>query len=75
MKKIQFFSIILVSIGILALKHIAYDHPLPNLSELKLQQKYAIKSSASVDHKLFEELQKNFGSPQEVTEACNGNQT
>ncbi|WP_010663284.1 tetrathionate reductase family octaheme c-type cytochrome [Marinilabilia salmonicolor] len=69
MKKVV-FSIILSSIGILILIHIAYDPPLPNLGELKLKQEYAIKPTPSVDHTLFEELQKDFNSPQEVTEAC-----
>ncbi|MFO8002244.1 MAG: cytochrome C, partial [Marinilabilia sp.] len=69
MKKVV-FSIIVITIGLLALLHITHQPPLQNLSELKLKQKYAIKPESSVDHSLFSELRQDFSSPQEVTERC-----
>ncbi len=69
MKKVV-LSVILITIGLLALLHVTYRPPLQNLSELKLKQKYAVKPEPSVDHSLFSELQHEFSSPQEVTGAC-----
>ncbi|MBN1184498.1 MAG: tetrathionate reductase family octaheme c-type cytochrome [Bacteroidales bacterium] len=43
-----------------------------NLKLEKLKQEYAIKPVPSVDHAKLPELQKDFKTPQEVTEACNG---
>lgn len=43
-----------------------------NLKLEKLKQEYAIKPIASVDHSKFEVLQKEFKTPQEVTETCIG---
>jgi len=37
---------------------------------MKLKEKYPVKYSPSADHSKFAELQRNFSSPQEVTEAC-----
>ena len=42
-----------------------------NLNLEKLRHKYAVKPVASVDHKKLPELQKEFKTPQEVTDACN----
>lgn len=42
-----------------------------NLKLEKLKQEYAIKPFDIVDHSKFKELQKEFKTPQEVTEACN----
>jgi len=36
----------------------------------KLKQKYAVKHVASVDHQKLKELQREFKTPQEVTNAC-----
>lgn len=42
-----------------------------NLKLEDLRRRYAIKPKASVDHSNHKELQREFHSPQEVTEACN----
>ncbi|MDA3879999.1 MAG: cytochrome C, partial [Prolixibacteraceae bacterium] len=67
---------IVVVIGItiiaLVLTNILHDEVYYNLKLEKLKQEYAIKPVSSVDHTKFEELQKDFQSPQEVTEACIG---
>ncbi|SFD68741.1 tetrathionate reductase family octaheme c-type cytochrome [Thermophagus xiamenensis] len=66
------FSVIVFTLALLALLRILYTPPLPNLKEMKLRQEYAIKPKPAVDHSLFPELQKDFKTPQEVTEACIG---
>lgn len=67
---------ILVVIGVaiiaLVLTNILHDEVYYNLQLEELKQEYAIKPISSVDHTKFEELQKDFQSPQEVTEACIG---
>jgi len=69
MKRIV-FSVIGITTGLLILLHITSHPPLQNLSEPKLKQEYVIKPEPSVDHSLFEELQRGFASTQAVTEAC-----
>jgi octaheme c-type cytochrome (tetrathionate reductase family) len=39
-------------------------------NQMKLIEKYSQKTAPSVDHKKFNQLQKDFSSPHEVTEAC-----
>lgn len=41
-----------------------------NKKQYELKQEYIFKPSAKVDHSQFEVLQKEFQSPQEVTETC-----
>ncbi len=41
-----------------------------NLKLEKLKQQYALKPVSSIDHQKLSVLQRNFESPQEVTEAC-----
>ncbi len=56
--------VILIGINLL-------HHPQPeNYALYQLKQKYAISTTSSVDHSQFDALQKNFKSPQDVTEAC-----
>ena len=62
--------VIIVTILVIMAIHLFYRPDLPNLSEMQLRQKYAVKPVASVDHAQFSELQKDFETPQEVTEAC-----
>ncbi|MCF8359314.1 MAG: tetrathionate reductase family octaheme c-type cytochrome [Prolixibacteraceae bacterium] len=54
----------------LILVNVFHEETYYNLKLEKLKQEYAIKSTSPVDHSQFEELQKDFSSPQEVTEAC-----
>ncbi len=42
-----------------------------NLKLEKLKQEYAIKPISSIDHSKLPELQKEFKTPQDVTETCN----
>ncbi|MCS6830783.1 MAG: cytochrome C, partial [bacterium] len=44
--------------------------PAPPLAELR--ERYSKERAASVDHSRFAQLQREFKSPQEVTEACIG---
>lgn len=66
-------NIILVTtvsfLGIIAVHYFSTD-PIPNMKLEALKNKYAIKDSSTVDHSLFEVLQQDFKSPQEVTTAC-----
>jgi octaheme c-type cytochrome (tetrathionate reductase family) len=55
--------------GLFLVNHL-HRKPELNINLEKLKIKYAIRDSASVDHSLFEELQQNFETPQQVTEAC-----
>lgn len=48
----------------------SYDGDDTNLKLEALRQEYSLKPSKSVDHSKFEVLQKEFKTPQEVTEAC-----
>ncbi len=56
-------------IGLIAINYFHKEEE-PNIKLEALKNKYAIKDTASVDHSLFVELQKEFDTPQEVTEAC-----
>ena len=56
-------------IGLIAINYF-HKEAEPNIKLEALKNKYAIKDTASVDHSLFVELQKEFDTPQEVTEAC-----
>lgn len=58
-----------VFLGLFAINYFHKEKE-PNIKLEALKIKYAIKDSSSVDHSLFEELQKEFQTPQEVTEAC-----
>ncbi|WP_088654459.1 tetrathionate reductase family octaheme c-type cytochrome [Geofilum rhodophaeum] len=69
MKKIV-LPIALVLVLFVMAVHLFHRPPMPNLTQLQLQQTYSVKPIASVDHTRFEELQKEFATPQEVTEAC-----
>lgn len=64
--------VIVLILNVLILFAINYFHkgPVQNLKTEQLKNKYAIKDSASVDHRKFPQLQKKFNTPQEVTEAC-----
>lgn len=42
-----------------------------NLHLEQLKEKYALKPIPSIDHSKLKELQREFSTPQEVTEACN----
>lgn len=63
------YVILLTVIVLIAVNVFHREEPL-NLSQYELKQQYAVKPKSSVDHSLFEVLQKQFTSPQEVTEAC-----
>jgi octaheme c-type cytochrome (tetrathionate reductase family) len=63
-------GIIIITVITLGFLQLTHRPQLQNLAEFKLKQTYAVKPEPSVDHKQFEELQKVFKSPQEVTEAC-----
>ena len=63
-------AVILTVVGILILLNLLHHEEYYNLKLEKLKQEHAIKAIPSVDHSKFEILNKKFGSPQEVTEAC-----
>ncbi len=65
-------AIIVSTLFIVVLLQITHRPPVQNLAQFKLKQKYALKHHPSVDHTLFTELQREFKTPQEVTEACIG---
>jgi octaheme c-type cytochrome (tetrathionate reductase family) len=69
MNRLVPFVALLVLILILAV-HLFHRTEIPNLHHSQLQQQYSVKPVASVDHSLFEELHRDFSSPQEVTETC-----
>lgn len=54
----------------LVLTNLLHNETYYNLKLEKLKQQYAIKPIPSVDHRKFEVLQKEFNTPQDVTEAC-----
>lgn len=62
--------IVVITIVVIMAVHLFHRPELPNLSELQLKQKFAVKHVPSVDHSQFDALKKNFATPQEVTEAC-----
>lgn len=55
---------------LIALNIFNHDHDI-DLKLEKLKHSYAVKPIASVDHRKLPELQRDFKTPQEVTEACN----
>jgi len=59
-----------ITIAVLVIINILHSESEPNIKLETLKIEHAIKDTASVDHSLFEELQKDFESPQEVTMAC-----
>ena len=61
------FIIVLVAINIFNTNNEFY-----NLKLEELKQEYAIKPISSIDHRKLPELQREFETPQEVTEACIG---
>ncbi|MBN2166096.1 MAG: tetrathionate reductase family octaheme c-type cytochrome [Marinilabiliaceae bacterium] len=62
--------IVFSTIFIILVIHLFYHPEIPNLGEMQLKQKYAVKHTSSVDHSKFEQLKNDFETPQEVTEAC-----
>lgn len=62
--------IILGTIGILTAVQILHSPEEPNLLLESLRVKYATISDAATDHSEYKALQKNFKSPQEVTQTC-----
>lgn len=63
-------TVILTVVALLVFLNLFQSNEYYNLKLEKLKQEYAIKPIASVDHSKLEILNKEFGSPQEVTEAC-----
>jgi len=65
--------VIVLFIGILAIINIVNtENEYYNLKLEELKQEYAIKPVSSIDHSKLPELQRDFETPQEVTEACIG---
>ncbi len=62
--------IVFITIILIMAVHLFHRPGLPNLGELVLKQKYAVKHETKVDHSLFAELRRDFKTPQEVTETC-----
>ncbi|SHF27411.1 octaheme c-type cytochrome, tetrathionate reductase family [Mariniphaga anaerophila] len=63
--------IILLSIAVLVLINILNtEEEYYNLKLEELKQEYAIKPVSSINHSLLPELQREFSTPQEVTETC-----
>ncbi|MCT4590942.1 MAG: tetrathionate reductase family octaheme c-type cytochrome [Carboxylicivirga sp.] len=69
MNKTITFSVLITVIVLLLVNFFHHDKPL-NLSQYELKQEFANKPTQSVDHSQFQLLQKEFKTPQEVTEAC-----
>jgi octaheme c-type cytochrome (tetrathionate reductase family) len=69
MKKVILPVALMLVLLIMAV-HLFHRPELPNLNHLQLQQQFSVKPVASVDHTQFEQLQKVFATPQDVTEAC-----
>jgi octaheme c-type cytochrome (tetrathionate reductase family) len=66
-------GIIVVSIAILALINLFNtEDEYYNLKLEELKQEYAIPPVSSIDHRKLPELQREFSTPQEVTETCIG---
>ena len=64
------FLVIFVVIVTLILVNVLHKEDHYNLKLEELKHKYALKSIPSVNHNKLPALQKNFKTPQEVTEAC-----
>ena len=65
-------GIILFVIVSLLLLNLLTGEEYYNLNLEKLKQEYAIKPVSSIDHRKLPELQREFDTPQDVTEACIG---
>jgi hypothetical protein len=64
-------AIILLSTAVLVLINIFNtEDEYYNLKLEELKQEYAIKPVSSINHSLLPQLQREFATPQEVTEAC-----
>ena len=57
---------------VLVLTNLLHKETYYNLKLEELKTEYAIKPISSVDHSKFKELQRDFKTPQDVTEACIG---
>lgn len=62
--------IITLIVVALVLVNLLHEAPVYNMQMEQLKQTYALKPVPSVDHSKLKELQKEFKTPQEVTEAC-----
>jgi octaheme c-type cytochrome (tetrathionate reductase family) len=62
--------IIGIVVGVLIMVNLIHVEKVENLNLLQLKQKYTKEKIASVDHSKFDELNKVFDTPQDVTEAC-----
>jgi octaheme c-type cytochrome (tetrathionate reductase family) len=62
--------IVLITVVVIMAVHLFHRPEIPNLGEMQLKQKYSVKPTASVNHALFPALQKEFATPQDVTDAC-----
>ena len=68
---LKFISGLIITIIIILIITVQlHDNDNYNLKYEKLKQEYAVKPIPSVNHSLLEPLQKEFKTPQEVTEAC-----
>ena len=63
-------TVILTVLALLILLNLIQKDEYYNLKLERLKQEYAIKPVSSIDHSKLEELNKEFKSQQEVTEAC-----
>ena len=71
MKKTIVGFILIFIVAVVAIKYANKNDEFYNLKLEELKHKYAIKPASSVDHSKLAELQRDFATPQEVTEACN----
>lgn len=62
--------LIVVVVAALILVNVSHKDEYYNLKLEELKQQYSMKPVSSVDHRKFAILQTEFGTPQEVTEAC-----
>jgi hypothetical protein len=66
-------AIIFLTIAVLVLINIFNtEDEYYNLKLEELKQEYAIKPVSSINHSLLPQLQREFTTPQEVTETCIG---
>ena len=71
MKKTIVGFILIFIVAVMAIKIANRNDEFYNLKLEELKHKYAIKPASSIDHSKLAELQRDFSTPQEVTEACN----
>jgi len=69
MNKTITYSVLITIVVLLLVNFLHLEKPL-NLTQYELKQEFATKHTPSVDHSQFEILQKEFQTPQDVTEAC-----